>query len=395
VFPYVENPVASPHRLTIVTRQDFNYLIAGLEKVEKLDGGMAKFTVAPTQSFREFQFQGYAPKFDTVPRTTEAGATVNFLKSRAITKSKFDCFVPDEMYEAPTLGAFNFFAGKLGAAAGQFEFFVFPENHWTMPGMVEIPQVYCILDGTGGFHVLPGVQVARQYFGALMQPTSDRDKWLIDAAPEYLGLMYVQEALGGGPFYTEMVNRRNLATTQVERSRDLPVAAGDRVADSLLAAKGAWIMHMLRFVMFDPNTQSDAVYMKFLRDLSIRCNYKPYTNADIQALAEKAYGQPLDWFFRHWLFERNIPEYNVAYGITRKEGGWMVEGTVKTGGVGPEFQMPVVMRVEMVDGQSSYAHPMIKGPEDHFALGPFATQPKQLAFNEFFSVLSKDNVKRQ
>lgn len=395
VFPYVENPAASPHQLTIVTRQDFNYLIPGLEKVEKLDGGMAKLTIAPPQSFRNFQFQGYAPKFDTIVRTTDAGATVNFLKSRAIKKSKFGCFVPDEMYQAPTLGAFNFLAGKLGAAGGQFEFFVFPENYGTMPGMVEIPQVYCILDGTGGFHVLPGVQVARQYFGALMQPVSDRDQWLIDAAPEYLGLMYVQEALGGGPFYTEMVTRRNLATTLVERSRDLPLAAGDRVSDSLRAAKGAWIMHMLRFVMFDPATQSDAVFMKFLRDLALRCNFKPYTNADIQALAEKAYGQPLDWFFRHWLFARNIPEYDITYTISQKENGWMVEGLVTTAKVGPEFQMPVVMRVEMTDGQSSYVHPMIKGNEDHFSLGPFATQPKELTFNEFFSVLSKDNVKKK
>lgn len=395
VFPYVENPAASPHRLTIVTRPDFNYLAPGLEEAEKQDGGMVKFVVAPTPSFRDFQFQGYAPKFDTVVRSTETGATVNFLKSRAITKSKFDCFVPDELYQGPVLGAFNFLAERLGAAAGQFEFFVFPENRGTMPGMVEVPQVFCILDGTGGFHLLPGVQVARQYFGALMQPVSDRDQWLIDAAPEYLGLMYVQDALGGGPFYTEMVTRRNLITTLVDRSRDLPIAAGDRVSDSLRAAKGAWIMHMLRFVMFDPETQSDAVFLKFLRDLSLRCNSKPYTNADIQALAEKAYGQPLDWFFRHWLFERNIPQYDVAYSMIQKENGWMVEGTVKTTGVGPEFQMPVVLRVELTDGVSVYDHPMIKGNDDRFVLGPFPAQPKQLTFNEFFSVLSVDNVKKK
>ncbi|MEW6051885.1 MAG: hypothetical protein AB1644_12600 [Candidatus Zixiibacteriota bacterium] len=394
-MPYVENPAVSPHHLTISSRPEFNYLLPGVEKMEQGTGDVTTITVEPTQQFRDFQFQGYAPKFDTIPKTTETGVTVNFLKSRAITKKQFECFVPDETYQSATLGAFNYFAGTLGNPAGLFGFSVFPEGSMSMPGILEIRQVHCIIDGTGGFHLLPGVEMGRQYFGALMRPASSREQWLVDAAPEYLGLMYVQEALGAGPFYTELVGRKNVVTTLVERSRDLPLGTGYRVPDSLRVCKGAWVLHMLRFMMLDLEKQSDATFLKFLRELSNLCNSRTFTNADIVALAEKSYGQPLEWFFRHWLFERNIPEYSVEYTIVEKENGWGVDGQVRTNGVGSDFQMPVVMRVETTNGESSFMRQMITGNQDHFTLGPFAVQPKQLYFNEFYSVLSKDNVKKK
>ena len=63
--------------------------------------------------------------------------------------------------------------------------------------------------------------------------------------------------------------------------------------------------------------------------------------------------------------------------------------------MGAEFKMPVVIRVQAESGESVYRREMIEGVQDSFELGPFAFTPKEITFNEFHSVLSKDNVKKK
>jgi hypothetical protein len=120
-----------------------------------------------------------------------------------------------------------------------------------------------------------------------------------------------------------------------------------------------------------------------------------FTNGDFIALAEKYTGEPLDWFFRHWVFDRNVPEYKIEYRIIQENDGYYIAADVETKAVGADFSMPVVMRVEGTEGQSSFHRPRISGHEDSFRLGPFAFEPKELHFNEFYSVLCKDKVRKK
>ena len=219
--------------------------------------------------------------------------------------------------------------------------------------------------------------------------------WLADALSEYLGLMFVQEALPGAPFYSELVQRRNLMDSVLGRNMDMPLAvAASRLPDSLRAYKGAWVLHMLRNVMLDLNATSnkDARFLRFLAELVYVTNNTTFTNADIQKVAEKHYGQPLDWFFNEWVYGRNFPEYKVTYVIALKEKQFVVDVNATVSRVGAEFQMPVIIRVEHEDGTSSFIRQTISGAGGSFQLGPFASKPKEFFFNEFFSVLSSDKV---
>ena len=52
------------------------------------------------------------------------------------------------------------------------------------------------------------------------------------------------------------------------------------------------------------------------------------------------------------------------------------------------------MRVELENKKSSIFRQHIS-PDNTFELGPFAEKPKKLIFNELFSVLSKQKVKKK
>jgi len=394
-FPFVSDPKPSPLHLAFDIPRGYNYIMPAMG--EKVDAGKGRirFDVAPPQPYTNFIFQPYASGFDTIQAISDIGLTLNFVKSGHITKNRYPCFIPDKDYRSAVLGAFNFMTGRLGMPPATFEMYVYPESSLTMPGLMEVPQVQCVKDETGGVHVVAGREAARQWFGALARPATDRESWLLNAVPEYLGLMYINSSLGHNIFFGELRLRRNYYYTIVSRNFDLPLAAGRRAAAGIRTTKGVWIMHMLRYLMYDIEKSSDRTFLKFIHALSSLMNNQVFTNVDAIKLAEKFYGEPLDWFFHHWLYSRDFPEYKVEYGINRKYDGYYVDVSVTTEKVGPEFRMPIMMRVEDVNGESIYLRQTVSGLSDSFALGPFATEPKELIFNEFFSVLSKDKVKKR
>ncbi len=394
ILPYVENPARTPYSVTFTAPGDFEYLMADMSAPIKRDGKVS-FTVETTQPYDQFDFDAFSNAFQKFPLATNFGLSLTILKSPHITKKDYDCFVPDDIYRNTIQQAFNFLGARLGNPPNIFDVSVLPEGGLALPGTAEITQVHCISDGTGGFHLVAASQAARQWFGAQTRPASEREMWLVDALSEYLGLMFVQEALPGGAFYSELVQRRNLMDSVLGRNMDMPLAvASSRIPDSLRAYKGAWVLHALRNVMLDLNATSnkDAHFLKCLAELVYVANNTTFTNADIQKIAEKHYGQPLDWFFNQWVYGRNFPEYKVTYTVAPKESQFVVDVNAAVSRVSASFQMPVIIRVELEDGTSSFVHQMISGAGGSFQLGPFASKPKGFFFNEFFSVLSSDKV---
>jgi hypothetical protein len=242
-----------------------------------------------------------------------------------------------------------------------------------------------------------GDAIARQYFGALMQPATNREYWLMDALPDYLSLLAVQHEVSPAVFFGELGRRRNHVYGMLDINDDRPLATGRRLNPIDRISKGTWVLHMLRFMMYDLESKGnrDAIFWRFINELKLVVNNAPYTNETFIRLAEKYYGESLDWFFNHWLYDRNIPEYEVRYEIVERNGGNYIVADLETKKVGDDFRMPVVMRVVSEGGQSVYVRQMLTADQSTFELGPFVFTPKEMIFNEFHSVLSKDKVKKQ
>ena len=394
-LPFVEDPSPTTVKLTFDIPKGYNYLMPSMGDLVDVGGGRVRFEVTPSELYANFQFQPYASGYDTIPIVSDLGLTVNFIKSQHLTKSRYACFVQDELYRSAVMGGFNFMTGRLGMPPAAFEMFVFPESTLTMPGLMEVPQVQCLQIETGGVHMVAGKAAARQWFGALTRPASDREYWVVDAVPDYLSLMYVANSLGHSVFFGEMGKRRNYVYTEVENKDDLPLASGKRMEPNNRTAKGAWVIHMLRYLMYDLEARTERDFVMFIRALATHVNNQTFTNTDVVALAEKSYGASLDWFFHHWLYRAGLPEYKVEYTPTRRDDGYYLDVNVTTKGVGGDFKMPIIMRVEDKSGQSTYHRQVVSGHSDSFALGPFEVESEKLIFNEFWSVLSKDKVDKK
>ncbi len=392
-FPFVENPAPTPHRLHFRVPRDYTYLMPGKGPTGR-DGRYDTFTVVTDQPYWRFSYQGYVSGYESIPLTTAMGVTIDLLKSKAVKKQQ-ECFIPDDQLRAAVTGSFDYATGILGPPRGIFALTVFPDSNLSMPGLVNIPQLYCYTAGMGGIQMKAAQQMSRQWFGATLKPLSEREYWLADAVPDYFGLMYAQKAVGPDAFYSELEDRRRKILTVRDKDGDQPLALGNRVNPVLRAYKGSWMLHMLRFAMIDLATSSENAFNRFLAELSMRSTMQSFSNADVMTLAEKHYGQPLDWFFNHWLFDRGIPQYQVTYAIAQRDDGWYVSGAVETKDVSPDYRMPVIMRVESVDRQSVFYRQSLAAPRDTFELGPMEREPKELFFNEFFSVLCNSSVKKQ
>ena len=66
--------------------------------------------------------------------------------------------------------------------------------------------------------------------------------------------------------------------------------------------------------------------------------------------------------------------------------------SVATSKVPATFAVPVTIQVAHEDGSQTFLRQTVSGAQSSFVLGPFATKPKEIIFNEFASVLSKDRV---
>ncbi|KPL08161.1 hypothetical protein AMJ85_08685, partial [candidate division BRC1 bacterium SM23_51] len=66
------------------------------------------------------------------------------------------------------------------------------------------------------------------------------------------------------------------------------------------------IWRMLHYLLEDDK------FAAFLQALAREHTDRLVTVADLQQLAERFYGEPLDWFFTHWLFATGTPQYEVA-----------------------------------------------------------------------------------
>jgi len=246
----------------------------------------------------------------------------------------------------------------------------------------------------GGFRAVAGRQAARQWFGALMRPRTDREIWLTEAAPEYAGALYLQDVLGSTG-YSHLLHRRDSVFRIDDLKRDMPLAVGSRAKTEILSNKGLWVLHMLRFLIYNIETGSDHEFKMFMHELALNTSMQSFTNDDVIHLAEKYYGAPLDWFFKHWLYNTGFPDYRVDWSVVSRDDGYYIDGDVTTRGVKADFKMPVIMRVVDADGQSHFMREPIEGLNDAFRLGPFDSEPKEFIFNEFYSVLCKQDVNKK
>jgi hypothetical protein len=203
-------------------------------------------------------------------------------------------------------------------------------------------------------------ETAHQWWGNLVLSATYHDEWLAEALANYSALLVLEKKKGTHALETTLDEySRNLAT-KTKEGKTLestgPITWGQRLQSTpgawrtIVYDKGSWIMHMLRVRM------GDAQFLKFLRAVRDRYEYKGIDTEDFRTLAaeflpKKQPDPELEGFFDQWVYSTGVPVLTITHAFKNLR----VTGAVRQSGVGEDFSIDVPLYVRL-PGNKTITH---------------------------------------
>lgn len=254
----------------------------------------------------------------------------------------------------------------------------------------------------------PAHETAHQWWGNWVQLPDYRDQWLGESLAGYSALLYLERQPGGQAVVREWLERyRKDLLVPGENGEPVEgigaLALGLRLNSSrspngyvqLIYSKGPWVLHMLRELLRDPRTGSDAVFLGVLRELAAHGGERPLTTAEFQRRLEAALppyadlekSGRLDWFFQQWVYETGIPRYKLSWQLRGSpQRGWRVEGTIEQSGVPQLFIMPVPLYAQAGNQVTRLGTVVVTGDKVAFRF-PVKAKPEKLLLDPQLTLL--------
>ncbi len=242
-------------------------------------------------------------------------------------------------------------------------------------------------------------ELAHQWWGHVVAPASYHDEWVTEALAGYGALLALENQGRTGQQHAHLLLERyrdDLLAKQEEETREAvgPPVLGFRLIssrsphgwDDIFYKKGPWIIHMLRHLMRDPKTGSDAAFFQFLHALREQFSDKPITTEGFRAVAEKFVlpernaedGRSLEWFFDEWVYGTGIPEIHIKASVEASRRGTAarsapvqvqvkVQGTGSLTGVDDSWVLPVPIYVQTARGEVFAGTAVLETGESKFS----------------------------
>ena len=220
-------------------------------------------------------------------------------------------------------------------------------------------------------------EIAHQWWGNLLGWQTYHDQWLSEGLASYAAALFVAQEKDGSRQFHDLLHLYKhdlLAKTSEGATVESggPIWLGQRLSNSIdpegysniVYKKACWVLHMLRGVMTDARTDSDARFFRMLRDFVVHYQGQSVSTEDFVSHAEKymtpqndlEHNHKLDWFFNEWVYGTGIPTYTLKTEVRALASGqYVVEGTITQSNVPEDFEMPVRVSRSLCSGQASYA----------------------------------------
>ena len=246
-------------------------------------------------------------------------------------------------------------------------------------------------------------EVAHQWWGVDVGYETYRDQWLSEAFAEYSGLLYVGKSESQKMMLDLLKQyRKDIFSVRKYLFGDGKAAStiylGYRASSTetegdfglIVYKKGAFVLHMLRYMLMDFETMNEDRFFGMLREFYATYKGKDATSQHFKALAERYAEMDLTWFFDQWVYGSRLPEYEFSY-TTRKsaDGDFNVHCQVKSKGVDAEFKMYVPVSIELESGQTIYRRILVDDLFVQRVITHLPGKPVRVRLNPFESVLAK------
>lgn len=216
-----------------------------------------------------------------------------------------------------------------------------------------------------GYDDLLQHEFAHEYFGNQVTNANWDDMWIHEGLGSYMQPLYMQYLRGDQEYYASLMRMRSTIANKAPLVSGTPRTEED-VYDQKrggpgqdIYVKGALVMHTLR------NLIGDAAFFKTVREevygsdhpLPGKMTPRYGSTAEFIKLASAASGRDLAWFFKVYMYQKDLPELVATPAAGSLKLQWKTENNLP-------FPMPVEVRVgdrietvAMTDGSGSLALP--------------------------------------
>ena len=231
-------------------------------------------------------------------------------------------------------------------------------------------------------------RVADQWFVYPVEILSGSDAWLRHGFSSYAALRYLEEKKPD-LFETELARLSVNALKYEQRAPTIEgygLKAGSAEFESVVAAKGAWILYMLRQqVGSDP---FHALFTQWYREHVLRGEV---TTQQFVEYVNRETGTDYGWFFLQWLESTGVPEFRVEYQVFKlAQGGFRVRGKIEQDI--ELFRMPMDILIE-TKGQTEEKFLNFKGRNTPFNF-EVETMPLRFVIDPKGKILRDSDVMR-
>jgi hypothetical protein len=215
-------------------------------------------------------------------------------------------------------------------------------------------------------------EVAHQWWGHTVGFMSYRDQWMSEGFANASAALFLQSTRKKPDDYRDFW--KSLKTQLTERNTDGfrpidvgPVTMGFRLStqktgwsvyQNLVYPKGAYILHMIRMMMYSQKTGDDD-FRAMMHDFVDTYRLKVATTEDFKAMVEKHmtpgmdldHNHRMDWFFNEYVYGTELPVYHFESLVKADSDRVKISLKLTESGVSENFRMVVPIYLEFTDGR--------------------------------------------
>lgn len=255
-------------------------------------------------------------------------------------------------------------------------------------------------------------EVAHQWWGHAVGWASYHDQWLSEGFAEFSAGLFLQQGVAGDwrKDYIEFWSRLQKRILEKNTFGTAPNDAGplwmglrlisprtESAYQHVTYAKGAYVLQMLRSIMYSPQDQ-DKPFIAMMHDFVEIHRDRPASTESFKAVVEKHMSKvmdlmgngKLDWFFNEWVYGTQVPRYHFEYQFLPAESGKVkLHMTITQSEVDDHFAMLVPIFADFGKGMIRIGQVGVAGNSTRNADVVLPTQPKKVALNAYKDILER------
>jgi hypothetical protein len=261
-------------------------------------------------------------------------------------------------------------------------------------------------------------EVAHQWFGHAVGIPSYRDNWLSEGIAEFAASLYLQSIYSEqSDTYRDFLKgwKEDLLRKNKEGKRSIDVGSvtmGYRLGNSkvgfdvngLIYPKGGYILHMLRMMMWSPQTKDDA-FKVLMHDYVHSFYNRPSSTEDFKEVVERHMTREMnqtgdgkmDWFFQQFVYGTYLPDYRLETDFAPIKNGFQMNLKITQSNVDEKFMMPVPVYLDFGGGKIiKIGAVRVVGNTTvplSIPLTDISEPPKRALLNYNYDILSTENGK--